>query len=314
MWRGHPYADIEAHGHLDGEITRLTEMRLAALEARIDADMRAGRHREVVAELDALTVEHPYRENLRALHMLALYRSGRQAEALRAYGRTRELLVEGLGIDPSPELKDLERRILAQDRDLLVSRRPDRAAPGGARRRPRRRRLATTRPSARSRSAGASRSWRRPPTASGGVKLAPKGTAGYVVFAEPINAVRAARAIVNERHPRRHRLSATSRCATTSRSGRRWLVRPVSSPSPIPARSLLSSAAHDALTAAPRPAGRPSRSGASTSSGSTRASTSTNSSGTGSARTSRRCASTGCRRRSPVRAGALGARLRAAGS
>ena len=117
LWRGHPYADIEANGHLDGEITRLSEMRLAALEARIDADMRAGRHREVVAELDALTVEHPYRENLRALHMLALYRCGRQAEALRAYRRTREVLVEGLGIDPSPELKELERRILAQDRD-----------------------------------------------------------------------------------------------------------------------------------------------------------------------------------------------------
>ena len=96
-------------------------MRLAALESRIDADMRAGRHREVVGELDALTVEYPYRENLRALHMLALYRCGRQAEALRAYARTREVLVEDLGIDPSPELKELERRILAQDRDLLIS-------------------------------------------------------------------------------------------------------------------------------------------------------------------------------------------------
>ena len=101
MWRGHPYADVEAHGVLDGEIARLAELRLSALEARIDADMRAGRHREVVAELDALTVEHPYREHLRAMHMLALYRSGRQAEALRAFGRTREMLVEGLGIDPS---------------------------------------------------------------------------------------------------------------------------------------------------------------------------------------------------------------------
>ena len=97
MWRGHPYADIEAHGLLDGEITRLTELRLAALENRIDADMRAGRHREVIAELDALTVEHPYRENLRALHMLALYRSGRQAEALRAYGHTRAVPRRGSG-------------------------------------------------------------------------------------------------------------------------------------------------------------------------------------------------------------------------
>ena len=103
LWRGHAYADIEANGHLDGEITRLSEMRLAALESRIDADMRAGRHREVVGELDALTAENPYRESLRALHMLALYRCGRQAEALRAYSRTRELLVESLGIDPSPD-------------------------------------------------------------------------------------------------------------------------------------------------------------------------------------------------------------------
>ena len=142
MWRGHPYADIEAHGFLDGEITRLTELRLAALENRIDADMRAGRHREVIAELDALTVEHPFRENLRALHMLALYRSGRQAEALRAYGHTRAALVEDLGIDPSPELKDLQRRILEQDRSAARRRRSHRAPAGGRRRRPRRLRLA----------------------------------------------------------------------------------------------------------------------------------------------------------------------------
>ena len=121
MWRGHPYADVEAHGVLDGESTRLSEVRLAALEARIEADLDAGRHREVIAELEALTVEHPWRENLRAMHMLALYRSGRQTEALRAFGRTRVALAEGLGIDPSPELKDLEHRILVQDRSLLVS-------------------------------------------------------------------------------------------------------------------------------------------------------------------------------------------------
>src|SRR5829696_861626 len=61
LWRGHPFTDIEANGHLDGEITRLSEMRVTALESRIDADMRAGRHREVVGELDALTAEYPYR-------------------------------------------------------------------------------------------------------------------------------------------------------------------------------------------------------------------------------------------------------------
>ena len=137
MWRGHPYADIEAHGFLDGEITRLTELRLAALENRIDADLRAGRHREVIAELDASTVEHPFRENLRALHMLALYRSGRQGEALRAFGRTRAVLAEGLGIGPSPELQDLQRRILDQDRTLLAVTAPDGAPSCGRRRRPR---------------------------------------------------------------------------------------------------------------------------------------------------------------------------------
>jgi DNA-binding SARP family transcriptional activator len=121
LWRGPAYADIEANGLLDGEITRLSEMRLAALESRIDADMRSGRHREVVGELDGLTVEYPYHERFRALHMLALYRCGRQAEALRAYARTRQMLIETLGIDPSPELQDVERRILAQDRALLIS-------------------------------------------------------------------------------------------------------------------------------------------------------------------------------------------------
>ena len=198
LWRGHAYGDIEANGHLDGEITRLSEMRLAALESRIDADMRAGRHREVVGELDALTAENPYRESLRALHMLALYRCGRQAEALRAYSRTRELLVESLGIDPSPELKDLQRRVLAQDRELLISVGPTvqrRAVlvadlDDAGFRDPWERDTAFGRRDD-DLEAGAAR--------EGGAKLAPKGTAGYVVFAEPISAVRAARSIANER-------------------------------------------------------------------------------------------------------------------
>ncbi|MEJ7801164.1 MAG: BTAD domain-containing putative transcriptional regulator, partial [Ilumatobacter sp.] len=197
LWRGHAYADIEANGHLDGEITRLSEMRLAALESRVDADMRGGRHRDVVGELDALTVEFPYRESLRALHMLALYRCGRQAESLRAYAHTRELLVESLGIDPSPELKDLERRILAQDRDLFVRVEPTvqhRAV------------LVADLDDA---------SWLDPgerdtayghrdddleavAATEGGSKLSPKGTAGYVVFDDANSAVRAARSIVND--------------------------------------------------------------------------------------------------------------------
>ncbi len=197
LWRGHAYADIEANGHLDGEITRLNEMRVAALESRIDADMRAGRHREVVGELDALTVEYPYRESLQALHMLALYRCGRQAEALRAYARTRELLVESLGIDPSPQLKDLERRILAQDRDLSISIGP------------------TVRRSAILVADLEDAEWRDPwerdiaygrrdddleavAATEGGTMLSPKGTAGYIVFDDAISAVRAARSIVND--------------------------------------------------------------------------------------------------------------------
>ncbi len=199
MWRGHPYADVEAHGVLDGESTRLSEIRLAALEERIEADLDAGRHREVIAELEALTVEHPWRENLRAMHMLALYRSGRQTEALRAFGRTRVVLAEGLGIDPSPELKDLEHRILVQDRSLLIS----------------------TGPAVQRRAvvvadvddgAGWSDPWERESVfvhrelelaaavdREGGRKLSPRGSAGYAVFGEPIDAVRAARALVDGR-------------------------------------------------------------------------------------------------------------------
>ncbi len=197
MWRGHPYADVEGHGLLDGEITRLNEVRLTALEARIDADMRAGRHREVVAELDALTVEHPFRENLRALHMLALYRSGRQGEALRAYGRTRTALVEGLGIDPSPQLQEMERRILAQDRTLMIT-----VGPTVQRRAvlvadidgpwpdPAARDMALARRDSEL-AAAAGR--------CGGITLTPRGMAGYAVFVEPIHAVRAAQAVVNDR-------------------------------------------------------------------------------------------------------------------
>ncbi len=121
LWRGHPFSDIEARGHLDSEITRLNELRLVALELRIDADLAAGRDRELVGELEALTTEHPFRESFHAQHMLALYRSGRQAEALRAYTRMREHLAEELGVDPSPELRNLELRILDQDASLVLA-------------------------------------------------------------------------------------------------------------------------------------------------------------------------------------------------
>jgi DNA-binding SARP family transcriptional activator/serine/threonine protein kinase len=115
VWRGHPYSDIDSRAVLEPEITRLRELRLAALEARIDADLALGRHRELTGELEALTVEHPLREKFRAQHMLALYRSGRQTEALRGFGRTRSYLADEIGITPSKELADLEQRILEQD-------------------------------------------------------------------------------------------------------------------------------------------------------------------------------------------------------
>ena len=97
-WRGHPYSDIEPSPFLTAEITRLQELRLTALQARIDADLELGRHRDLVGELQALTSEHPLRERFWAQHMLALYRSGRQAEALRAFARARTRLVEELGM------------------------------------------------------------------------------------------------------------------------------------------------------------------------------------------------------------------------
>jgi len=121
VWRGDPYADIEAHGELDAEITRLNELRLTVLEARVGADLELGRHRDLVGELDGLIAEHTYRERFRAQHMLALYRSGRQREALESYRQMRELLVDELGVDPSPELQDLERRILDHDETLEVT-------------------------------------------------------------------------------------------------------------------------------------------------------------------------------------------------
>ncbi len=120
LWRGHAYVDVEARALLTAEMTRLDEMRLAAIDARVEADLALGLHRDLVGELEALTAEYPLRESFRAHHMMALYRSGRQSEALRAFGRTRTMLAEELGIDPSPELRDLELAILSQDPKLDV--------------------------------------------------------------------------------------------------------------------------------------------------------------------------------------------------
>ncbi|MGH8924789.1 MAG: BTAD domain-containing putative transcriptional regulator [Acidimicrobiia bacterium] len=121
MWRGHPYADVETHGALDGEISRLTELRSAAQATRIDADLALGRDADLVGEIEALMAENPYSERFRAQAMLALYRAGRQREALRSYQHMRSLLLEELGVDPTPELQELERRILDQDQSLRLA-------------------------------------------------------------------------------------------------------------------------------------------------------------------------------------------------
>lgn len=121
MWFGNPYGDLGGAPTLAAEVARLDDLRVVAVEERIAADLATGNHRGVVAELDTLAREYPYRERLHVLHMLALYRSGRQADALRAFQRTRTLLAEELGIDPSAELRDLEQRILEQDPGLEVS-------------------------------------------------------------------------------------------------------------------------------------------------------------------------------------------------
>jgi DNA-binding SARP family transcriptional activator/class 3 adenylate cyclase len=115
LWRGPALADVSLAASAQGEVVRLEERRLAALEDRIEAEFALGRHAELVGELQALVAAHPLRERLHGQLMLALYRSGRQAEALEAYRRTRETLAEELGIDPSPALQELERAMLAQD-------------------------------------------------------------------------------------------------------------------------------------------------------------------------------------------------------
>jgi DNA-binding SARP family transcriptional activator len=119
LWRGPPLADLGYESFARGSIERLAEMRLAALEERIEADFVLGRNAELVGELEALVLEHPLRERFRAQLMLALYRSGRQPEALDVYRQTREALVDAFGIEPSEALQRLERAILNQDSSLV---------------------------------------------------------------------------------------------------------------------------------------------------------------------------------------------------
>lgn len=117
LWRGPAFDDFP-EAALHAEVARLEELRLAVFEELMQVRLAAGDHAAVILQLERLTREHPYREELRALHMIALYRSGRQADALRAYQATRDVLGEDLGIMPSPRLRRLEEQILLQDPDL----------------------------------------------------------------------------------------------------------------------------------------------------------------------------------------------------
>jgi DNA-binding SARP family transcriptional activator len=137
LWRGHPLADVDSAVLRQREVPRLVEMRLRAVEARIDADLNLGSHDELVAELQSLAAKHPLRERFPAQLMLALYRCGRQAEALTAYQHARQALVEELGTEPGPELQDLHQRRLSADPALAVTESVLPAAAGPARITPR---------------------------------------------------------------------------------------------------------------------------------------------------------------------------------
>jgi DNA-binding SARP family transcriptional activator/WD40 repeat protein/energy-coupling factor transporter ATP-binding protein EcfA2 len=132
MWFGTAYGGID-HPELQVEIQRLDEMRVNAIETRIEADLAIGRAGELVGELETLVRDHPFRERFWAQLMLALYRAGRQAESLRAYQQARSRLVDDLGIEPGSDLQQLEQQILDQDPSLLIK--ADRAGstPGGDR-------------------------------------------------------------------------------------------------------------------------------------------------------------------------------------
>ena len=142
LWRGSPLSEFAHERFAQAEIARLEELRLGCLEERIEADLAAGRHLELVAELESLVTENPLRERLRGQLMLALYRSGRQAEALEVYDDGRRRLAEELGLDPGRALQELQGAILRRDEALdalsfshvspaPVGREESRAAPVG---------------------------------------------------------------------------------------------------------------------------------------------------------------------------------------
>src|SRR5581483_5987162 len=114
LWRGPALQDFAYEDFAQGEIARLEDRRLSVLETRAEAALELGGHEQLIAELSPLVREHPFRERLRGQLMLALYRSGRQAEALELYRDGRRLLADELGIDPGPELQGLHQAMLDQ--------------------------------------------------------------------------------------------------------------------------------------------------------------------------------------------------------
>jgi DNA-binding SARP family transcriptional activator/WD40 repeat protein len=124
LWAGAAYAEFADEDAIAPEARRLDELRLVAIEDRVEADLAGGRAAELVGEVDRLVAEHPFRERLWCQLMLALYRAGRQRDALAAFQRARSVLVEELGIEPGPELRRIEAAVLAQDPALDV-RRPE---------------------------------------------------------------------------------------------------------------------------------------------------------------------------------------------
>jgi ABC-type transport system substrate-binding protein/DNA-binding SARP family transcriptional activator/streptogramin lyase len=118
LWRGDPLAEFADRAFAAAELGRLKELRLAALEARVEADLALGREAAIIGDLESLVHANPYRERFRAQLMLALYRAGRQAEALAVYADTRRLLIDELGIEPGEQLRELHGAVLAQDPGL----------------------------------------------------------------------------------------------------------------------------------------------------------------------------------------------------
>jgi DNA-binding SARP family transcriptional activator len=129
LWRGAPLSDVASEPFAGPEIGRLEELHLQATELAIAAELAAGRHTEAIARLQALIAEEPLRERFHAQRMLALYRDGRQAEALDAYREARETLIEQIGVEPGPELQRLQAAILDQDPSLDAP--PRRGSPIG---------------------------------------------------------------------------------------------------------------------------------------------------------------------------------------